>query len=177
MSKTISLASPAVMAGREAVKKILDRINYGIWKSNDEKIAYIRSVLGSLGENCIFYEPLYFAVGRNLFLGNEVFVNMNVTFLDAEPIHIGDHTMIAPGCVITSAGHPISPDERRNFITTAAPIRIGHDVWIGANSTILPGVTIGNNVVIGANSVVNKDIPSNCIFAGAPVRFIRKIRD
>ena len=85
--------------------------------------------------------------------------------------------MIAPGCVITSAGHPVSAKDRRNFTTIAAPITIGHDVWIGANSTILPGVTIGDNVVVGANSVVNKDVLSNCIVAGAPARFIRKIRN
>ena len=177
MNRVFSLSSPGAVAMHDTVKKVLDRINHGVWVNNEEKTEYLRSVFGSLGNSCIFYEPLYFVVGKNLFLGDEVFVNLNVTFLDAEPIRIGDRTMIAPGCVITSAGHPVSSRDRRNFTTTAAPITIGHDVWIGANSTILPGVKIGDNVVIGANSVVNKDVPSNCIVAGAPARFIRKLQN
>lgn len=177
MKNTFSLLSPKVMELHDSCKKVLDRINYGVWESSEEKMEYLRSVFGAIGEDCVLYEPLSFVVGRNLFLGNQVFVNMNVTFLDAEPIRIGDHTMIAPGCVITSAGHAISPKERRNLSTNAAPVTIGQDCWIGANTTILPGVTIGDNVIVGANSVVNKDIPSNCVAAGAPVRFIRKIRN
>ena len=177
MNHSISIMSPEVMTIHEAGRKILDQINNGVWATYEEKMEFIRSVFGSLGKNCILYEPISFIAGQNLFLGDEVFVNMNVTFLDAEPIRIGDHTMIAPGCVITAAGHPVSAKERRNFTTTAAPITIGHDCWIGANTTILPGVTIGDNVIIGANSVVNKDIPSNSIYAGAPARFIRKLRN
>ena len=175
MMKPFSLLSPKVMGLHDACRKVLAKINDGVWLSDEERTEYLRSVFGAIGDNCILYEPLSFVVGKNLFLGNQVFVNMNVTFLDAEPIRIGDHTMIAPGCVITSAGHAISPKERRDLTTNAAPVTIGQDCWIGANSTILPGVTIGDNVIVGANSVVNKDIPSNCVVAGAPARFIRKI--
>lgn len=53
------------------------------------------------------------------------------------------------------------------------PITLGNKVYIGNNTTILPGVTIGNRVVIGANSVVTKDIPDNSVVAGNPARFIK----
>lgn len=57
-----------------------------------------------------------------------------------------------------------------------APVKIGNNVFIGANSTILKGVTIGSNSIIGANSLVNKDIPANCLAAGVPVKVIKKLK-
>jgi len=51
-----------------------------------------------------------------------------------------------------------------------APVKIGNNVQIGANSIVLPGVTIGNNVIIGALSLVNKDIPDNSTAYGSPIK-------
>ena len=59
----------------------------------------------------------------------------------------------------------------------AKPVHIGNDCWIGANVTILPGVTIGNNCVIGAGSVVTRSIPDNSFAAGNPCRVIRELGD
>ena len=57
----------------------------------------------------------------------------------------------------------------------SSPIHIGNDVFIGAGSTILKGVTIGDRSIIGAGSVVTKSIPSDEIWAGNPAKFIRKV--
>ena len=57
------------------------------------------------------------------------------------------------------------------------PVKIGNNVWIGANAVILPGVTIGDNAVIGTGSIVTKDIPVNVIAAGNPYRILREITD
>ena len=59
----------------------------------------------------------------------------------------------------------------------AVGLGMGNNVWIGANVTILPGVTIGDDTVIGAGSVVNRDIPSGVVAAGNPCRVIRKITE
>jgi maltose O-acetyltransferase len=59
----------------------------------------------------------------------------------------------------------------------AAPVRIGNDVWIGGNVTILPGVTIGNNVVVAAGAVVNKDVPDNSLVGGVPAKLIRELEN
>ena len=55
------------------------------------------------------------------------------------------------------------------------PVTIGNNVWIGANSVVLPGVTIGDNSVIGAGSVVTKDIPANVVAVGNPCKVMREI--
>ena len=56
--------------------------------------------------------------------------------------------------------------------TKIGRVNIGNNVFIGAESVVLPNVTIGDNVVIGANSTVTKDIPSNSVYAGNPAKFI-----
>lgn len=62
----------------------------------------------------------------------------------------------------------------RNTFQQKEGIQIGHDVWVGMNVIILPGVRIGNGVTIGAGSVVNKDIPDYSIVGGVPARVIKK---
>ncbi|MHA7220432.1 DapH/DapD/GlmU-related protein [Arthrobacter sp. MDT1-48-3] len=58
-----------------------------------------------------------------------------------------------------------------------APIVLGANVWIGANATILPGVTIGRNAVVAAAAVVTKDVPDNAIVVGSPAKVVRYVSD
>ena len=85
--------------------------------------------------------------------------------------------MIGPNTLIATVSHPLSPAKRRAHFAFAKPIRIGSDVWIGGNATILPGVTIGNNVVVAAGAVVTKDVPDNTLMAGVPAKKIRELED
>ena len=57
------------------------------------------------------------------------------------------------------------------------PVVIGDNVWLGANTIVLPGVTIGENSVIGAGSVVTKDIPANVVAFGSPCKVYREINE
>ena len=66
---------------------------------------------------------------------------------------------------------------RRDHLGIAKEVRIGDDVWIGGNCTILPGVTIGNRVVVAAGAVVTKDIPDDSLVAGVPAKVIRKLNE
>lgn len=61
--------------------------------------------------------------------------------------------------------------------TRIGKIHIGHNVFIGANATILPGVCIGDNSVVGANSVVTKDVPENMVVAGNPARVVATLEE
>ena len=82
------------------------------------------------------------------------------------PIFIGDKVMIGPNVTIFTTGHPVYPLYREMVAHYSLPIHIGNNVWIGANSVILAGVTIGENSVIGAGSIVTKDIPANVVAFG-----------
>ena len=74
---------------------------------------------------------------------------------------------------MATLNHDLNPERRQ--VCIPAPIRIGKNVWIGSNSTILPGVTIGDNSVVAAGAVVTKNVEANTIVGGVPAKIIKKI--
>ena len=101
-------------------------------------------------------------------------------FLDNNKITIGKNGLIAPYVQIYTASHPLKASERiiesgngSRYLTSAKPVKIGDNVWIGGNSVIFPGVVVGDNVTIGAGSIVTKDIPDNVLAYGNPCKVIR----
>jgi acetyltransferase-like isoleucine patch superfamily enzyme len=118
--------------------------------------------------------PVYSDHGINLRIGRDVFVNQGCRFNDIGGIEIGDRVMLGPDVSLISSGHPVAPAERRNGIT-AAPIRIGAGVWIGASAMVLQGVTIGEDAVIGAGTVVTRDVPPRTLVVGSPARVVRTL--
>lgn len=95
-------------------------------------------------------------------------------------ITIGKHVRISYGCsFITHDGATwvFREQEKYKDVVRFGKITIGDNCFIGANSTIMPNVNIGDNCVIGACSLVNKDIPSNEVWAGNPAKFICKVDD
>ena len=139
---------------------------------------YLKATMfGSVGERVWIAQPFCCDCGRNIHIGSDFTGNFNLTILDIREVFIGDHVMIGPNTLITTVGHPLSPKGRRQYLACAKPVRIGSDVWIGGNVTILPGVTIGNNVVIGAGAVVTKDIPDNSLAMGIPAKVVKSIED
>lgn len=86
-------------------------------------------------------------------------------------IIIGSNVGFGAGTKIISANHSHT-DHSKHYKST--PIVIGNNVFVGANSVILPSVEIGDNVVIGAGSIVAKNIPSNSIAIGNPCKVIKK---
>lgn len=104
-----------------------------------------------------------------------MYANFNLTLVDDGEIYVGNNVLFAPNVILASGTHPIHPELRSRQAQYNLPIHIGNNVWIGANSVILPGVNIGDNSVIGAGSVVTKDIPANVIAVGNPCKVLRKI--
>ncbi len=92
-------------------------------------------------------------------------------------IFVGNNVMFGPNVTVSAGTHPIHPELRSKQAQYNIPIHIGNNVWIGANSVILPGVNIGDNSVIGAGSIVTKDIPSNVVAVGNPCRVLREINE
>lgn len=119
--------------------------------------------------------PFYCDMGKNIRFKQGGFLNTGVTILDLATVTIGEYVQIGPNVVISTAGHPFDLAERVLPIATGNPIVIGDNVWIGANSVILDGVTIGDRSIIGAGSIVTKDIPCDCVAVGNPCRVIKSI--
>lgn len=114
--------------------------------------------------------------GFNIHFHGFAFLNYNCVILDTAPVHIGNAVFIAPGVIISCAGHAMDPVQRgKGAVGVSAPIVIEDDVWIGAGVVVGPGVTIGKGSVIGAGSVVVRDIPPGVVAFGNPCRVHRAL--
>ena len=135
--------------------------------------ALLHELLGSHGKNFHFNQPFRCDYGNNIHIGENFFANFNLTILDEAEVRMGDFVFIGPNVSIYTACHPLDVESRNKALEWAEPVTIGHNVWIGGSTTILPGVTVGDNVVIGAGSVVTRDIPSGTVAVGNPARVIK----
>lgn len=107
-----------------------------------------------------------------LSIDNNVFFNRNVFITCRNKISIGANTIIGPNVVIVDHNHDYKSNDMPNSFVDGV-VFIGKDVWIGANSTILPGAYIEDGAIIGANSVVSKKVGRFEIWCGAPAKYIK----
>lgn len=155
-------------------KKAMAKFNASDPEDIKTRFALMRELFGKEVKAWI-EPPFYCCYGKNIILGEHVYINVNCSFIDDGKIIIGNKVMFGPSVSIATVGHPIRPDMRKYMYTD--PVVIGDNCWIGANVTICPGVTIGENTVIGAGSVVTKDIPANVVAVGNPCRVLREISE
>lgn len=152
-----------------------------------KKREILEKMLGSIGKNVAIDQKFFCDFGKNIFIGDDVIVGSNCTFIDNEKITIGSCVMLAPNIQIYTAYHPILPEERYikyraeddpiYFNTCADPVEIKDGAWIGGGVIILPNVTIGKNSIVGAGSVVTRSIPDNCVAVGNPCKPIKFFDD
>ena len=126
-----------------------------------------------IDETFRMFPPFYTDCGKNITLGKHVFINSGCQFQDQGGITIDDGALIGPNTVLATLNHGLAPSRRHDLFP--APIHIGKNVWLGANVTVLGGVTIGDNAVVAAGAVVTNDIPPNTLAAGVPARVIRAL--
>jgi acetyltransferase-like isoleucine patch superfamily enzyme len=106
-------------------------------------------------------------------IGKRTTIGYHNFIFSSEAIEIGDDCLIAPFVYMVDSNHQFKKNLKINQQPNeAAPIKIGNDVWIASNVTILKGVTIGDGAIIATNSVVNKDVPPYAIFGGSPAKKI-----
>lgn len=140
----------------------------------DEIAELFSKLIGKpVGESFGLFPPFYTDFGKNITVGNNVFINADCKFQDQGGIFIDDGALIGHGVVLATLNHDLDPEKRQQL--HPAPIHIGKRVWIGANATITQGVTIGDNAVVAAGAVVNKDVPANTVVGGIPARVIKSI--
>jgi acetyltransferase-like isoleucine patch superfamily enzyme len=120
-------------------------------------------------------------IGDNVSIGTLTVVEHHVVIEDNVRIHtqafIPEYSVLKKGCwigpnvVMTNAKYPMSPDVKKELKGAI----VHENAKVGANVTILPGVSIGKNALVGAGSVATKDVAADSIVAGNPARFIKKV--
>lgn len=121
-----------------------------------------------IGNNCNINCQVF--IENDVVIGNNVTIKPGVQIWDG--ITIEDNVFIGPNATFTNDLKPRSKEYPEKFLRTI----VKKGASIGANATILPGITIGENAMIGAGSVVLKDVPANTLWVGNPAKQIKKIK-
>lgn len=153
--------------------KLVQKLNTG--KYTPKRIRrFLNKITGEkLDKSVSIKLPFVTDFGGNIHFGKNIIVNTGVMFTDLGGIFLGDNVLIGPHASIITVNHSIDPGKRN--ILELKSIHIADNVWIGANATILPGVTIGKNSIVAAAAVVTHDVAENTIVGGIPARQIKKL--
>ena len=157
---------------REA-QKITMEINTKYHEPKELAELFSKLIGKHVGDGFGLFPPFYTDFGKNITIGNNVFINAGCKFQDQGGIFIGDGALIGHNVVLATLNHDLDPAKRQQL--HPGKIVIGKGVWIGANATVTAGVTVGDNAVIAAGAVVNKDVEANTVVGGVPARKIKEI--
>lgn len=166
---------PELVAMKDTASSLCAALNATDPLDSAAREAAARALLGSAGPELDIQPGFHCDNGKNITVGRRFTANFNVTILDGAPVTFGDFCMVGPGTLISTTGHPLEAQGRRDRLAISKPVTFGDDVWIGGNCTVLPGITVGSNVVIAAGAVVNRDVPDNCVVAGVPAKVIKRL--
>lgn len=157
----------------DEARKITFQLNTA-YHSQEEIRQLLSQLLGyTVPTSLKVFPPFYTDFGKNITIGENVFINACCHFQDHGGVTIGDGCQIGHNVVFATLNHGIPAEMRCH--TYPAPIVLGKNVWVGSNATILQGVTIGDNAIVAAGAVVNKDVAANTIVGGVPAHFIKRI--
>lgn len=162
------------IVSQEALKLTV-KLNESYHTPQEIRVIFSKIIGNSVDETVGLFPPFYTDCGKNIHVGKNVFINSGCRFQDQGGITIGDGVLIGHNVVLATLNHDINPRKRSTL--HPAPIVIGDYVWIGANATVVPGVTIGDGAIVAAGAVVTKDVPPNVIVGGVPAKIIKKIEN
>lgn len=144
-------------------------------QTSAQRRATLSQVVGySVPESAEINAPVHSDFGPHIFIGEDVYVNQDVMFVDLGGIYLGAGALIGPRAMLVTVNHLEDPAHRRDV--RAKAIHIEQNAWIGAGATVLPGVTVGKNAIVGAGAVVTKDVPANMVVVGMPARVLRRVK-
>lgn len=162
---------------RVASKRLFNQYNSLDDSSLTKREEILKELLGSVG-NKVYIEPNFRCeYGKNIFIGNNVYINFECIILDCAKITIGNDVLFGPRVGIYAANHGFDPVERLHGACYGKDVTIEDKVWVGGDVKILGGITIGEGSIIGTGSVVTHDIPAGVIAVGNPCRILRKITE
>ena len=119
----------------------------------------------SIGENCILGQNVF--VGNKVIIGNKCKIQNNVSIYDN--VYLDEGVFCGPSMVFTNVYNPRSLIDRKQEYKNT---HVKKGATLGANSTIICGITIGEYAFIGAGAVVNKDVPAYALMVGVPAKHI-----
>ncbi|MFE3900458.1 sugar O-acetyltransferase [Streptomyces sp. NPDC059153] len=166
---------PDIATSQQRAVRLAARYQAAYAEDTEAARSVVAELIGDLGVGVHIRPPLFVDYGAHITVGQDTFINYNLTALDVAPITIGRDCQIGPNVQLLTPTHPVEPQPRRDKLEAAKPITIGDNVWLGGGAIVLAGVSIGDNSVIGAGAVVTKDIPANVVAVGNPARVIRSI--
>ena len=162
---------------RVEAKKLFRAYNRTDDDETEKRTDIMQKLFKSVG-NSVWIEPDFRCeFGKNITIGNDVYINFGCVILDCGPVCIGNQVLIGPNVGFYDANHAIDAQERMDGALIPGHIKVGNRVWIGGGTIILPNVTIGDDTVIGAGSIVTHDIPSGVVAVGNPCRVLRTITE
>ena len=170
-----SAHDPELRALHFRAQDLTDKLNAIPCREYDKRKAVISELFGTCGEKIDIKSDFHCDYGCNIHVGENFFANYGCVLLDVCEIRIGKNCMLAPMVGLYTATHPLDAKTRTSGLEFGKPITIGDNCWLGANSTVVPGVTLGDNVVVAAGAVVTKSYGSNVVLAGNPARVIREL--
>ena len=159
-------------AARRA-QQITAEINTGYHDGEELRALFSQLIGKPVDEGFGLFPPFTTDFGKNITLGKRVFINSGCRFQDQGGITIGDDVLLGHNVVLATLNH--DPVVARRASMLPAPIGIGDKVWIGANATVLPGVTIGKGAIVAAGAVVHRDVPPFTVVGGVPARILREL--
>lgn len=157
----------------DAARRITFRLN-SAYHTQEEVRELLSELFGyRVPESLRVFPPFYTDFGKNITVGENVFINACCHFQDHGGVTLGDGCQIGHNVVFATLNHGLKPEERGD--TIPAPVTLGRNVWVGSNATILQGVSIGDNAVVAAGAVVTKDVAADTVVGGVPAKFIKHI--
>jgi len=140
----------------------------------ESRISQQRQLLHSNQNNLVLHGPIYISLPRSLSLGHHVVLNEGAYFVTEGGLSIGSYVHVARNCTIFTVNHNYRSIKAIPYDESIInkPVIIKDYVWIGANVSIIPGVTIEEGAIVGMGAVVTKDIPKGAIVGGNPAQVI-----
>lgn len=171
----ISPSAPELKEMRVFCNHVIFELNQLDNSQKQKRYDTLKKLLGHMGEDVNIKSIFQCDYGRNIYVGNHVFINYNCVIADVGKVIIGDRVKIGPQVGIYTVNHPLDSDERLTGQEYGRTIKLGENCWIGGHSVINPGVTLGKNVVVASGSVVTKSFGDNVLLAGVPARVIKTL--
>ena len=153
--------------------KITHKINNEYHTPNEIQKLFAELTNTPVNDSLGLMPPFNTDFGKNIHVGENVFINSGCKMQDQGGIYIGNDVLIGHNACLLTLNHAQEPENRADMFPE--PVYIEDKAWLGSNVTVLPGVRIGEGAIVAAGAVVTRDVEANTVVGGIPAKLIKKI--